>query len=407
LHCQGGAERLKTPHHPQRRDPACRFPRPRFRSCRFAAAPTRRRFVDLPYRLHRDNPNWVPPLRRDVRQILDPRRNPFFDHGEACFWLAWRNGDVVGRISAQINRLHLETHGDGTGHFGCLEAVDDATVFAALLGAAEDWLRAREMRQMVGPYSLSINDELGILVDGFLTPPMVGMTYCPPYYAERIAAAGYAKAKDVYALELHATATKNSRMAEFERIVAPLCETGRISLRTLNRAKFAEDLRSAIDIYNDAWRGNWGFVPVTEREAGLLIKQLAPVLPEQAVVFALADGELAGMGVGLPNMNELTADLRGRLLPLGWLKLLWRLRFRRPRTARLILLGLRQRYRSSALGTAILGLLASELVRGMQLLNVEMIEFSWVLEDNKVALDNSRAIGAEIAKTYRLFGKAL
>jgi hypothetical protein len=367
----------------------------------------RNRFVDLPYRLHRDDPNWVPPLRRDMHRLLDRRRNPFFDHGEACFWLAWRDGIPVGRISAQINHLHLETHRDGTGNFGLLEAIDDQAVFAALQRAAENWLRERGMRRILGPYSLSMNDDIGVLVSGFETPPMVGMPYTPPYYADRLAAEGYAKAKDLHALRVTLADIVTRHLHQLERVTARLRAEGRIAVRPLDPAHFAEEMRLALDIYNEAWTQNWGFLPVTEREAKQIIDQLAPVLPPQSVVFALADSEPAAMLVALPNLNEILADLDGRLFPTNWLILLWRLRFRKPKTARVMLTGVRQRYRRSALSMALVTLMLAAILDAARRANIEMVEFSWILEDNKPSLDGCHAIGAQLDKLYRIYAKAL
>jgi hypothetical protein len=367
----------------------------------------RNRFVDLPYRLHRDDPNWVPPLRRDMHRVLDRHRNPFFDHGEACFWLAWRDGIPVGRISAQINHLHLETHRDETGNFGLLEAIDDQAVFAALQRAAENWLRERGMRRILGPYSLSMNDDIGVLVSGFETPPMVGMPYTPPYYAERLVAEGYAKAKDLHALRVTLADIVTRHLHQLERVTARLRAEGRIAVRPLDPARFAEEMRLALDIYNEAWTQNWGFLPVTEREAKQIIDQLAPVLPPQSVVFALADGEPAAMLVALPNLNEILADLDGRLFPTNWLKLLWRLRFRKPKTARVMLTGVRQRYRRSALSMALVTLMLAAILDAARRANIEMVEFSWILEDNKPSLDGCHAIGAQLDKLYRIYAKAL
>ena len=367
----------------------------------------RDRFVDLPYRLHRDDPNWVPPLRRDMHRLLDRRRNPFFDHGEACFWLAWRDGVPVGRISAQVNHLHLETHRDETGNFGLLEAIDDQAVFSALQRTAEDWLRERGMRRILGPYSLSMNDDIGVLVSGFETPPMVGMPYTPPYYAARLVAEGYAKAKDLHALRVTLADIVTRHLHQLERVTARLRAEGRIAVRPLDPARFAEEMRLALDIYNEAWTQNWGFLPVTEREAKQIIDQLAPVLPPRSVVFALADGEPAAMLVALPNLNEILSDLGGRLFPINWLKLLWRLHFRKPRTARVMLTGVRQRYRRSALSMALVTLMLGEILDAARRANIEMVEFSWILEDNKPSLEGCHAIGAQLDKLYRIYSKAL
>lgn len=370
-------------------------------------AADRRRFVDLPYRLHRADPNWVPPLRRDVHTLLDRRRNPFFDHGEAAFWLAWRGGEPVGRISAQINRLHLETHRDETGNFGMIEAIDDTAVFAALLETAEAWLRERGMRRVVGPYNLSMNDEIGVQILGFDSPPMVGMPYAPPYYGERLDEAGYAKAKDLHALRVAVAELLTEHLVRVDRVTAQLRADGRLGQRFLDPARFADELRLALEIYNEAWTENWGFLPVGEREAQALIAQLAPILPPQGVIFGLADGEAAAMLVALPNLNEFLADLDGRLFPFGWAKLLWRVRFRRPKAARIILAGVRRRYRGSAISAALVTLMLGTLLKVGQEHGVEMVEMSWILEDNKASLDGCLAIGARLAKLYRIYSKRL
>jgi len=367
----------------------------------------RARFVDFPYRLHRGDPHWVPPLRRDMRQLIDPRRNPFFDHGEAQFWLAWRDGEPVGRISAQINRLHLDTHRDETGNFGMLDAIDDPAVFAALLRQAEAWLRERGMRRVIGPYSLSMNDEIGILVSGFDSPPMIGMPHTPPYYAARMEDAGYYKAKDLHALRVGVAELVTEHLERVERVTAQLRAEGRIGQRFLDPKRFADEMRLAIEIYNEAWTENWGFVPVSEREAKVLIDQLAPVLPAEGVIFGLADGEPAAMLVALPNLNELVRDLDGRLFPFGWARLMWRLRFRQPRGARIILAGVRRRFRGSAVSMALVTLMLGTLLKVGRERNVELVEMSWILEDNKASLDGCLAIGARLAKLYRIYGKGL
>jgi hypothetical protein len=367
----------------------------------------RKRFVDLPYRLHRNDPSWVPPLRQDVHRLLDRKRNPFFDHGEACFWLAWRGGVPVGRISAQINHRHLETHHDETGNFGLLEAIDDLPVFTALQRVAENWLRERGMRRILGPYSLSMNDDIGVLVSGFDTPPMVGMPYTPPYYAKRLAEAGYVKAKDVHALRVTVADIVTKHIEQLKNVTARLRAEGRIGVRHLDPARFAAEMRLALDIYNEAWTQNWGFLPVTEREAKQIIDQLAPVLPPQGVVFALADGEPAAMVVTLPNLNEIIADLDGRLFPVNWLKLLWRLRFRKPKTARVLLTGVRPQYRRSALSATLVILMLAEILDAARQAKIETVEFSWILEDNKPSLEGVHAIGGQLDKLYRIYAKAL
>jgi hypothetical protein len=367
----------------------------------------RSRFLDLPYRLHRRDPSWVPPLRQDVRRLLSRRRNPFFDHGDACFWLAWRNGVPVGRISAQVNRLHLDTHRDETGHFGMLEAIDDPEVFAALMAAAELWLRDRGMRRILGPYSLTMNDDIGLLLSGFESPPMVGLPYTPPYYAERLAALGYAKAKDVLALRLRLSEVSDEQVLRLERLTSRLREEGRLGVRFFDLRHFQAEMRLALDIYNAAWAQNWGFIPVSQREANQIIKQLAPVMPAKGAVFALADGEPAAMLVALPDLNEFTVDLDGRLFPFNWLRMLWRLRFAKTTGARALLTGISPRYRGSALSTALLMLMIEQILKSGREAGIEVVEFSWILEDNRPSLDGCQALGARLDKVYRIFAKAL
>jgi hypothetical protein len=367
----------------------------------------RERFVALPYRLHRKNSNWVPPLRRDIRKLISRRHNPFFEHGDACFWLAWRDGVPVGRISAQINQLHLSIHHDETGNFGMLEAIDDAAVFAALLSTAACWLRDRGMRRIVGPYSLSINDESGVLISGFDSPPMIGMPYTPPYYAARLEAAGYRKAKDLYALRVTLADAVPQSFNQIDRITAQLRADGRLAVRFLEPKRFADEIRLGLDIYNEAWASNWGFLPVAGREVNHLIDQLAPILPCECVVFAMADGEAAAMLVTLPNINEFLADLDGRLFPIGWLKLLWRLRFRKFKSSRVVLAGVRRRYAGTAISTALLTLMLGSIAKAGQAAKIETVEFSWILEDNKRSLEGCYALGGRLTSIYRIFGKRL
>jgi hypothetical protein len=338
---------------------------------------------------------------------MDRRRNPFFDHGEAAFWLAWRDGVPVGRISAQVNRHHLDQHRDETGNFGLFEAIDDPAVFAALLHTAEEWLRERGMRRILGPYTMTLNDEVGVLVQGFDSPPMAGLVHNPPYYATRLEAQGYTKAKDLHALRVTLSELVERHVAKLESVTAKLRADGRIAVRNLDPARFLDEMRLGIDIFNEAWADNWGFVPPTEREVRTAIKQVRPIIRPENVVFALADGEAAAVLVAVPNVNEYLADLEGRLFPTGWAKLLWRLHYGNAKTARVVLTGVRKRYRGSALSAALVTLMLLEILKVGQQRQTEMVELSWILEDNRPTLEGCRAIGARLAKLYRVYGKIL
>lgn len=363
-------------------------------------------FLHFPHCLYRNDPNWVPPLHSEVRKLLDPRKNPFFDHGEMCLWLAKRDGETVGRISAQVNQLHLERHHDETGNFGFLEAIDDQSVFQALLSTAEAWLRARGMKRILGPYSPSMNDEIGVLIHGFDTPPMLMMAHSPRYYAPRLEAEGYAKAKDVNAFLLDMANAPPLDSERANRVREKLSTKTAITTRTLDMKRFTEDMRLGLDVYNEAWANNWGFLPVTERDAKVLMDSIKPIIDPKGVVFGLVDGEMASLAVSVPNLNEIIADLDGRLLPFNWLKLLWRLKWRRPKSARVMIAGVRSTYRDSPVSGALMAYTLQDLLIYFKKAGIEKIEWSWILEDN----DKSAAIqkiGAPLSKTYRIFAKPL
>jgi hypothetical protein len=366
-----------------------------------------RRFIDVPYLVYRHDPQWVPPLRSEVRKVLDRRRNPFFDHGKACYWLALRGDTPVGRISAQVNRLHLETHRDATGNFGFLEAVDDPTVFEALLGTAEAWLKARGLARILGPYSLSMNDEIGVLVSGFSHPPMVAMTHAPPYYGPRLEAAGYTKAKDVHAFHFELDEMRNTSIAELLQHAKRIDREGRVRVRHIDMRRFEEEMRAGIAIYNDAWSANWGFVPVTPSEVEHMLAALKPIIVPQFILFGEIDGKLEGLFLAIPDLNEMIADLRGKLFPLGWAKLLWRIRTRSPKAARVMLAGLTKLYQNSALGASMLLWMIADIFRSGHQLGYRYVEFSWVLEDNPRSIALCERAGGRIYKTYRLYEKPL
>jgi hypothetical protein len=366
-----------------------------------------RRFLEMPHLVYRGDPHWVAPLHNEVRKVLDRRRNPFFDHGEACYWLACRGDTPVGRISAQVNRLHLETHKDSTGNFGFLEAVDDPAVFDALLGTAEAWLRERGLARILGPYSLSMNDEIGVLVSGFSYPPVIAMPHAPPYYGPRLEAAGYEKAKDLYAFRFEIDETSEASIAEMLGHAARINRDGRVRVRPIDMRRFEAEMRAGIAIYNDGWSGNWGFVPVTPREVEHLAAAIKPVIHPLGILLGEIDGRLEGLFVAIPDLNELIADLHGKLLPFGWAKLLWRLRTRTPKGGRLALVGLTKTYQNSALGAAMLLWMFADLFKAASARGYRYVEFSWVLEDNARSIALCERYGGRRYKTYRLYQKSL
>ncbi len=362
-------------------------------------------FIRLPHRIYADDPAWVPPLDLERREHLSPRKNPFFEHGEATLFLAFRGDEPVGRISAQIDRLHLERHGDGTGFFGFLEAVDDQAVFDALFDAAAGWLRARGMGRMRGPFSFSINQESGLLVEGFAHPPVIMMGHARPYYDARVKACGFEKVMDLIAYDYPGLQPVPEAMA---RMLARLKEKGKLTVRPMDMRRLREELSLIMDIFNDAWAENWGFVPFTEREIRKLGDELKLIVSERDVWIAEYRGEPAAMVVTLPDINEYIRDFGGRLLPFNWLKLIWRLKFGGPpRTVRMPLMGVRRRYHGTAVGSA-LALAVIDAVRFYHAeRGVQRGELSWILETNTRMRHMIEAVGGVPYKTYRIYEKAI
>ncbi len=362
-----------------------------------------KQFLLLPARLHAGDRNWIQPLMFERLEHLNPKKNPWFDHAEVAYWLAFREGRPVGRISAQVDHLHLERHADATGHFGFLEAEDDAGVFAALFEAAEGWLSSRGMRSVTGPFSLSINDESGLLVEGFETPPYVMMGHAPRYYGPRVEEQGYRTAKNLIAY-IYNIAKPSPRA---QRMLERLSHGAGLSFRPIVMRRFDEELQIIVDIFNDAWSDNWGFVPLTPAEVRYMGKNLKPIIRPENAWIGEVEGRPAVMTVTLPNINEAIADLRGRLLPFGWAKLLWRLKVRGTRSARMVLMGVRKPYHGTPRGAA-LALGATEALRSWHAVNGHQeAEFSWVLEDNHPVRDMIELLGGRAYKTYRIYEKSL
>lgn len=358
-------------------------------------------FIRLPGRLAAGDPAWVEPLHFERRQFLDPRRNPMFEHARVRLWLVRRDGRAVGRISAQMDRLAPPVEGRRAGFFGLLDARDDAAL-AALFDTAEGWLRAEGAELARGPFSLSVNQVSGLLVDGFAEPPSVMMDHHDPWLGPAVERRGYAKARDLLAYRVDA----ERRMPEPMRRAAERASRS-VRIRPLNPRRFAEEIRLVTDIFNDAWSGNWGFVPLTDAEIAAMARELRPILPPEFVQIAELDGRAAGFIVLLPNVNEAAAHLRGRLLPFGWAKLLWRLKVAGVRTARVPLMGVRRDAARTPAGKVLPIRLIHALDAPVRRRRLREIELSWLLEDNLPMRRLAEALGARVAKTYRIYEKPL
>jgi GNAT superfamily N-acetyltransferase len=361
-------------------------------------------FIRLPGRLYEGRPGFTPALDIERRETLTPGKNPYFEHAEAQLFLAYRGERAVGRVSAQIDRLSLERQGDATGHFGFLDAIDDADVFAALIGAAEEWLAARGMRRAVGPLSFSTNEECGLMVEGFAERPMLMMGYHPPYAAPRVEEQGYVKCKDLIAYDYDVF---NAPPFKPPKVIERAVSSGSLKVRPLDMGRYGEDIRAALDIYLDAWSDNWGYVPPTKAETDHAVKTLRALVRPELVWIAEIDGRPAGMIVCLPNLAEAAAGLNGRLLPFGWARLLWRLKVRGVKTSRVMLFGVLKRYQGSALGSAIGLMLLQQLRAHGRQLGIERAELSWILEDNLPMRRINERIGGKPYKLYRIYEKPL
>ncbi len=364
------------------------------------------RFIDFPYRLYRGDPYWVPPLRMDLRTMLSRQKNPFFQHAEVEYFLAERAGtardgggrrETAGRIAAIHNRAHNQFHGDRAGFFGFFECVDDPAVARPLFDAAAAWLAARGLTVMRGPASFSTNDECGLLVQGFDTPPTVLNPHNPPYYMPLVERAGFTKVKDVYQYQ-STNPTLPERLIQGARLIM---ERKKITLRRLDPKHFADEVERIKRLYNAAWEKNWGFIPMTDAEIDHLAKQLKPVVVPDLVVFAERGREVIGFAAALPDLNvALKKNPSGRLFP-GILKILWAAR--KITRIRVLLLGLLKEYRMTGADA----LMYHWIWEKGRALGYNWAEAGWILEDNTAMNNGLLRMGFRAYKTLRFYDRPL
>ncbi len=363
-----------------------------------------RRFIDFPYRLHTRDPLWVPPLRRDVSLLLSRAKNPFFEHAEAEYFLAESGGTVVGRIAAIANRLHNEYHGDKVGFFGFFEAVDDQTVAGALLDAAAAWLTPRGFDTMRGPASFSTNDESGLLVDGFDTPPVLMMPHNPPYYLTLLERAGFVTAKNLLVYQHGLPGGRLLPVPErLERATGLIAQRLGITVRPLKMNEFKAEVERVKELYNKAWERNWGFIPMTDHEIDHLAAQFKPVVVPDLVPFVEKDGKVIAFALALPDLNTvLRANRSGRMFPVI-LKLLWALKARKIHRLRILLLGVLPEYRGKGIDAVLYHWIWTRGgARG-----IGWGEAGWILEDNPAMNAGLVKMGFTVYKTYRLLDRPL
>ena len=364
----------------------------------------RKAFVDLAWDVYRDDAAWVPPLKDEVHGLITPGKNPWFEHARAQLWLAERGGRVVGRISAQVDELVLEHMGAGIGQWGMFETLD-AEAAAALIATAEDWLRGQCMTRALGPISLSIWDEPGLEIEGFDEAPTAMMGHHRPEYRGWIEAAGYSKAKDLVTYALNIEHWEDPKI---DRLIAMGERNQRIRIRPVDKSRFDREARLILNLLNDAWSDNWGYVPLTEAEIAYAGKKLKPIIFNELVRVAEVDGEPVAFMLTIPDINELTRDLNGELFPFNWIKLLWRLRKPRTRRLRVPLMGVAKKLHHTRLASQ-LAFMMIEFTRrdAVTKFGATHGEFGWILEDNKGMLSIAQLPSAEINHRYRIFEKAL
>ena len=369
----------------------------------------RKAFVDLPFRLYKDDPNWVPPLRNEALGLITPEKNGWYSHAKAQLFLAEEGGRPVGRISAHIDTLALtmppeQGFGPGVGQWGLMEA-EREDVFRQLLAAAEGWLRGEGMSRALGPISQSIWEEPGLLIQGFDHPPTIMMGHGKPAYQGWIEAAGYESVKQMMTYDLDIT-------QEFPRLVKRIIKSGeanpRIRIREVNKRKFDEEARIILDILNDAWSDNWGFVPLTEPEVKDVGVKLKPIVFKDLIRIAELDGKPVAFMITLPDLNEAIKPLNGNLLPFGWAKLLLWLRKPKVRTVRVPLMGVRRELHATRMASQ-LAFMMIEYIRAASVANygASRGEIGWILDDNQGMRSIAETIESRVNKVYQVYGRAL
>jgi GNAT superfamily N-acetyltransferase len=358
------------------------------------------RFIKLPWRLYRNSPRWVPPLISERKRHLDRDHNPFFQHAEAEYFLAWREDEVVGRISAHVDHRFNEFQNNDWGLFGFFEAEDDPEIAQALLSAAEGWLRERGRDNMVGPMDFSTNHECGLLVDGFERPPQILENWHHPYYGALIEGCGLTKVMDLLKWEL--------RIADRDAVLPVVWELAEqvepkhgIKVRPMRKRNFESEVRAFMEVYNAAWERNWGFVPLTDDELKAYAKELKPILDEHWAWIAESDGKVVGAALSIPDYNQVLAQLNGRLLPFGWAKAL--MARRKIDSVRVFALGVKREWQH----TGVAAKFYEEHFNSAGSRPQTWGEMGWILENNKAMNRGMEAMGGRIVKRYRLYEKPL
>jgi len=363
-----------------------------------------RAFLNVSRSIYQDDPHWVQPLSAELKTRLNPKKNPYFQHAQAALFVARRGAKAVGRITAQVCQLTQQHQGEGTGHFGFFEADDSLETAEGLFRRAEDWLRDQGMTRMVGPFNLSINEEAGLLVDGYHRPPFIFMSHNPSYYEALFENNGFIKEIDVYAYYLDISQPYPKRL---ERIMRAASRDTKIVLRNVDKQNLEKELNLLLELFNDSWADNWGHIPMTSSEVDDLAMMVRRLFSTDAVVLAEIDGQCAGFIVVIPNLNELTADFDGKLFPINWIKLMCRLQRRQCKSVRVPLMGIARKYQNTRTGAVIAFSMIERCRRASVDKGAIHCEMSWILESNQAMRSILDASGSVLDKTYRLFSKSI
>lgn len=363
-------------------------------------------FLDYPYTLYKDEPYWHPPLRFERKDQLSQVKNPIAKSLDRQLFLARRGDTVVGRIAAFINPAHQLRYKDGAGHFGYFDCEANPETGRALLQAAQEHLRNKNAARMIGPCSHSVNEESGLLIDGFDSPPVLMMPYGRPDYQNMIENFGLTKAIDLLAYQAELSAGY-PRPKMTRAMVEYATADPSITFRSMNTSKFREEVDLAMDIFNDAWSENWGFLPFTPEQIGHMAKEMRPLIHADGFRVGMIDGEPVAFIWMIPNLNEAISDLDGKLFPFGWAKLISRLKVSGVKTARIPLMGIRKEFQSKRKGLAVVASLCEDVFATGRARGYTHCELSWILEDNKSMRRICEQASAVPYKTYRMYEKTL
>ena len=356
------------------------------------------KFINVPWAIYKDDPNWVPPLKIAVKELFKPK-HPFYEVGDIKLFLAYKNNQAVGRVAAIINRAHNKFWNDKIGFWGFYESVNDPEISKGLISRAENWLRSKGMKTFRGPVNPSTNYECGLLVQGMHDPPQIMMTYNPEYYQEQFQQQGYEKVKDLLAYQIDLSFKMPDKIT---RIASRIEKSKKVTYRFINKKKWNDEVQLMLGIYNKAWQKNWGFIPMTNKEFIHTANDLKNVVDENLIMFVLVDGVEAGFIVCLPDYNQVFKKIpSGKLLPTGIFKLLRAKKY--VKRVRVITLGVMQEYRKMGLET----LLYQKMHEQLKAHQFQEAEMSWILEDNLNMNKPLITMGAKPYKTYRIFEKSI